>query len=312
MATRNRRKARTAKKTVTTPPRMNPLGRRYAVLKRSVVAITDTTGFNFRLLTIEAARFPPIIGTGTVVDERGCIATNAHVIAEMEKRRNEDPDNASFAAYLFFSDGEGTGVFPLHVVHTRALADWQAQLAHPQPARAPDIGFIFVDVRDLPAVSFEQGAHVYEGMEVAFAGFPQGEYLLAERGQGNLVQLGPTLRTGRVAAIQPFPAPSGYHGLVIDALGQPGFSGSAVFCASTGAVIGLVWGGLDDPAGWRHGLTYAVPAHIVAAVMAAADLDDTESEVGRESFTQLLEEARENAADPERAAYAQIPPDGAP
>ena len=87
---------------------------------------------------------------------------------------------------------------------------------------------------------------------------------------GWLHQISPTLQTGIISAVHPFPCPTP-HGFTINVMVQGGASGSPVFSQETGEVLGLVYAGIYDfhtsndqntqrtPTNY----TYAVPAHFI-------------------------------------------------
>src|SRR5687767_10934898 len=75
------------------------LTRTYAGLRRSIVAFASKIA-----VSKKAPAFPTILGTGFVVDSRGLVITNRHVVRALEKLPNH-PDTGESAAFaLGFSE----------------------------------------------------------------------------------------------------------------------------------------------------------------------------------------------------------------
>jgi len=80
------------------------------------------------------------------------------------------------------------------------------------------------------------------GTAIATAGFPRGEHALAIYGRVN--QVAPILRQGIIASVYPFPCPQP-PGFTIDVMTLGGESGSPIFRASDGMVVGLLHAGFN-------------------------------------------------------------------
>jgi hypothetical protein len=88
---------------------------------------------------------------------------------------------------------------------------------------------------------------------------------------GWLHQMSPTLQTGIISAVHPFPCRSP-HGFTMNVMVQGGASGSPVFSPETGEVLGLVYAGLFDfemqqqnsMLRFPTNYTYALPSHYIA------------------------------------------------
>jgi len=76
-------------------------------------------------------------------------------------------------------------------------------------------------------------------------------------GEGRIVQFMPFLRKGIISSVLPFPGPQP-HGFTLDIMSQGGSSGSPVFLADSGRVVGLLYGGFENA-----NMTYAVPAAMI-------------------------------------------------
>jgi hypothetical protein len=132
------------------------------------------------------------------------------------------------------------------------------------------------------------GCAMYEeGEEVATAGFPMGTDLLTV--PGRLHQISPTLQTGIVSAVHPFPCTTP-HGFTIDVMVQGGASGSPVFNIQTGEVLGAIYSGIFDSEEGQYGsllqhktnYTYCVSSHFfvnsLSQVLAKDDFAAVRSE----------------------------------
>lgn len=245
----------------------------YKKIKPSVVAIVAKISKN--------PDFPDIIGTGFVVREEGLILTNNHVIdaiPRLPKLKDAKEDDWP-AKVIIFNNLEGVGM--QHVMmDVKGAFKVSIDPLPTYGGRNLDVGFLRVAVKDLPAVEVEESPIYEEGQEIAIAGFPMGTELL--RAPGNLHQINMTLKRGVIGAILPFPCQNP-HALLLDLLTQGGSSGSPVFNTENGKVIGVLYGGIEEPkaiGGGPNGLlvyknptgiSYAVPSHYFANVLKKID-----------------------------------------
>jgi len=107
----------------------------------------------------------------------------------------------------------------------------------------PDVAAICINAKSLPTMNLQPRLDVNEGENVAVAGFPMGTQTL--KAPGWIHQLSPTLQTGIVSAVLPFPCDNP-HALLLDLMTQGGSSGSPVFKSETGEVLGMVYAGLHE------------------------------------------------------------------
>jgi serine protease Do len=224
-------------------------------VKRSVVAIgtfdrTRTPQFSFR-------------GTGFVVDDGTLVVTNAHVVPGPP-----DPNRMETLGILIPQPGGGTPAF----------RDAKQVAADP----GTDLALLRIPGAPLPALKIGNSEAVREGNNILITGFPIG------------AMLGPFAAThrGMVAAIAPIAIPQGrsaeldpkiirrlttgaFNIFQLDATAYPGSSGSPVYDADTGAVIGVVnmvlvkatkEAALSSPSG----ITYAVPARYISELLQKA------------------------------------------
>lgn len=218
--------------------------------------------------------FPEIFGTGFFVDSSGLAATNRHVIEVFSKLR-PDPrtGNSSLAAVLFFPEDDGTAwqMLVVDVVASNALEQF-ASSDRWYGETVPDIGFVQLAVRDVPFLKLAtEKFYLKIGMEVATIGYPLGNDPLTALGKLN--QVSPFIRHGIVSSL--FPCPTAFpHGFTMDIMQQGGSSGSPVFRADDGIVVGMMSSAVPE---WRvarseeaqlayslnTNISIAEPAHII-------------------------------------------------
>lgn len=215
--------------------------------------------------------FPPIIGTGFVVRENGLIITNDHVVRCFPKlfRPPDVKDEWLVTAYMFKLSDKGMMQIPLEVLGVFRVEKFEPGNAYYGPPK-PDIAFVKVKLKGLPALSVESSLEIKEGMEVGTAGFPMGTDALVAPGW--LHQITPTLQRGIVSAVLPF-ACEAPHGFSINVMTQGGASGSPVFLSDTGKIVGVLYAGLNDiqetfqkdKYRTSTNISYVVPAHYITA-----------------------------------------------
>jgi hypothetical protein len=257
----------------------------YKRLRHSIVAFTP----RFALSEDEAKQFPPILGTGVVINECGLIAKNSHVIDAIVKLPHPDDFKGIPASVLFLILTEhGMAQLSFEIEGVFRIKTFKPGPAYYGP-KLPDLGFVFIKVKDLPGAPLRAHGKLYEeGEAIATAGFPMGTDQLT--GPGWLHQLSPTLQSGIISAIHPFPCATP-HGFTINVMVQGGASGSPVFNQETGEVIGLVYAGLynfemgDGQSKQRvpTNYTYVVPAHYIVNSLASISQNEIYSKARNEA-----------------------------
>lgn len=244
----------------------------FGLVRRSIVAFASKVSVS-RSKTAPA--FPTIIGTGFVIDERGIVATNRHVVEVLEGLPAHPKTGESAAMALAFSeiqaDGDGHSV----KVAFTSIRRWDklTSLKAEEPfygEAIPDVAFAQLNVSGIPALPLATADGTWSvGRSIATAGFPLGEQALVIYDRVN--QVAPLLRAGVIASVYPFPCPRP-HGFTVDIMTLGGESGSPIFRAEEPVAVGLLHAGFD-----ATNITLAVPSWFVAqafdAYLKSAPLD---------------------------------------
>jgi S1-C subfamily serine protease len=213
-------------------------------VKGSVVAVGT-----FQRTRSPAFRF---LGTGFAVGDGATIATNAHVLPA-----TLDTDNLETIAVVIPTGSREAQLRPA----TRGAAD---------PAH--DLALIRIEGAPLPALAVRDSDGVREGESILFTGFPI----------GNVLGPFPATHRGMVSAITPIAIPpanssqldarvirqlagGAFPVFQLDATAYPGNSGSPVYAADSGEVIGVVnmvfvKGTKEAALTQPSGITYAIPS----------------------------------------------------
>lgn len=231
----------------------------YKIVKKSIVAITLKYEPNNGKQD-KPSGFPTIIGTGFIVNENGLIMTNSHVVELLPKLRRPPgaEEDWGIHASLFHMTPRGQVIIPLEVVGAGIIGAFVSGDAYYGPEK-PDLAFIHVKARGLPSLKISD-CPIEEGIELATAGFPMGTDAL--QAPGWLHQITPTLQSGIVSAVLPYPCKTP-HAFTINVMVQGGASGSPVFYPDTGDVAGVLYGGLLDSSQVPTNISYVVPAHYI-------------------------------------------------
>lgn len=247
----------------------------FAAVRRSIVAFASKAAVVTK--NNKVPPFPTIIGTGFVIDQRGIVATNRHVVRRLEKLPAHPETGESAAFALAYSDVKlnqgrtSMKVVPIGIKRWDKLTTFNGDAQfYGEPL--PDLAFVQLNVSEIPAMSLAIEAGSWEvGTAIATAGFPLGEQALAIYGRVN--QVAPILRQGIIASVYPFPCPRP-HGFTIDVMTLGGESGSPIFRASDGTVVGLLHAGFNGT-----NITLSLPSWLVAQAfdqyLASVPLDFT-------------------------------------
>lgn len=205
-----------------------------------------------------------IMGTGFVVHPDGWIMTNRHV-AElfMGERDGRAGVRNALARAVLFADAAGREIpgqrtaavagfaavpCPVLEVHWPPVAPDGV----PNYESAPDLAVCRVDFHGLERMGVPRPAHlelgnsqgVRAGDEIGIIGFPFG---LTFTAQAQLRQMTPITQRGVVAAVLPFPGVPNPHAFQLDMNINGGSSGSPLFVAETGEVVGVVFAARVHP-----------------------------------------------------------------
>jgi S1-C subfamily serine protease len=222
-----------------------------------------------------------ILGTGFLVHRDGWIMTNRHV-AElfMGERDGRVGVRNALARAVLFVDATGREIPGRR---TAAVAGFGAipcpilEVARPplppDPVpnyeSAPDLAVCRMDLQGLermgvprpPHLELGNSQNVRAGDEIGIIGFPFG---LTFTGDAHLRQMTPITQKGVVAAVLPFAGVPNPHAFQLDMNINGGSSGSPLFVAETGEVVGVVFAARVEP----HEVPLATPegAQTVATI----------------------------------------------
>jgi len=214
--------------------------------------------------TLLKLRRPPakLMGTGFAVANGQYVITNHHVIPdELDHEQNEK-------LVVFIGSGRDSIIRSAVVIKTD---------------KVHDLALLKVSDFNLPAMQLGKMDQVREGELYAFTGFPIGAVL----------GLYPVTHRGIVSAISPVAIPvtstrqldvqmirrlrNAYNIIQLDATAYPGNSGSPLYDAETGVVLGVInkvfvketkEKVLEKPSG----ITYAIPVTHVRALLKSANV----------------------------------------
>ena len=207
--------------------------------------------------------FPEILGTGFIVDPRGIVATNRHVVEEISKLPPHPYTGANTALAILFTEVEvGDGQHGMGTILRGIRGHWLLDEFSTHGAyfgaSMPDLAFLHLDVKDVPAVTLATEPNVLTiGREIATAGFPLGNGPLTVFNK--ITQLTPMLRRGIISSVFPFPCPHP-HGFTIVVMTQGGASGSPIFLAESQTVVGILHANVVG----ATNITIALPSKIIS------------------------------------------------
>lgn len=235
---------------VVAPPARADFPDTVASVKRSIVAIgtlSPTRNPRFRFL-----------GTGFVAGNGNQVVTNAHVVGM--------PDLGDDEKLVMALSGAGR-------VMARPITKESIDLDH-------DLAVLRFDGPPMPALRLGDSSTVRDGQDVAVTGFPL----------GGSIGIVPVTHKGIVSAITPIGQPvstakqldgaavrrlaaGGYSVIQLDLISYPGNSGSPMFDATSGEVLGVlsmvfIKGGKESAVTSPSGISYAIPAAFVKTLLA--------------------------------------------
>lgn len=206
-----------------------------------------------------------ILGTGFLIDDDGAILTNHHVAEAFigQGDRRVGVRNSVVRAVLFVeASGRelpagrgkavgGFGTVPCPIVEITMASETPD--AAPHYESEPDLAICRIRVDGLEQMgvprprhlSLGDSAKVRAGDEVGIMGFPFGLRLLGE--EQELRQMTPITQKGAIAAVLPFSNVHNPHAFQLDMNINGGSSGSPLFLAETGEVVGVVFAARVKP-----------------------------------------------------------------
>ena len=195
----------------------------------------------------EPPLFPEIIGTGFFVNAEGIAITNRHVVDAIEKiPPHPQTGERMVGALSLLLDADRNGCEMLSVsIHSTSVLDTFSSSDHWYGQKVPDIGFVQLKVRgnQFLELATERFA-IHPGMEISTIGYPMGTLPLTLHEKVN--QISPFIRRGIISSVYPCPV-AHPHGFTIDIVQQGGSSGSPIFGPDNRRVVGLMWGGVNEP-----------------------------------------------------------------
>jgi S1-C subfamily serine protease len=201
-----------------------------------------------------------LMGSGFVVDAGGqrLVATNSHVI----------PSDL---------DADGREQIAIFAGRGASARQYFARLLRDDPEH--DLALLAYDGPDLPAMTLADGRDPRPGEQVAFTGFPIGAALglYPATHEGIIAAITPVARAadrGReINATQLRRLRDPFDVYQLDAIAYPGNSGSPVYLAATGDVIGVmnsvfVKESRENLLARPSGIAYAIPVKHLLALLA--------------------------------------------
>jgi len=189
-----------------------------------------------------------VFATGFLIDE-GLILTNRHVIRGIKDiyEKTNTLDNI----YALFTFSEKEGGFTEHFVRIDKAFEFNDSTGR----GVLDVGIIELkpdhnlNEFNIDPVKFDQLNQIKVGQEIAICGYPYGnEILFDDRG---LSRFGPVIHHGIISALSPFDSVESRKTttFLTDVNTAEGMSGSPVFLARNGKVIGLHYSGIQGKLG---------------------------------------------------------------
>ncbi len=210
--------------------------------------------------TYQRTRVPQVrfLGTGFAVGSGNLVATNAHVI---DTALGAGPDPEVLVVVVPTADAGKAQI--------RATARVATDSEH-------DIALVRIEGSPLPPLVLRDSGNVAEGDQLLFTGFPI----------GSVLGLFPATHRAMVAAMTPIVIPTasaqqldpkvvrrlqggGFKVFQLDATAFPGNSGSPLYDAATGEVVGIlnmvfVKGTKESALAQPSGISYAIPSrHLI-------------------------------------------------
>jgi S1-C subfamily serine protease len=226
-----------------------------------------------------------------VVDPRGLVVTNRHVIEEMEKVPREARFVMVFPRPEEFGETIFAGILARPILQVFVLDAIEA----PAPLFGqanPDFSFAEIDLQGLPCSDISAEGNVIEvGSEIVTMGFPMGERYLSPYSDRGVSQISPFARHGIISSVLPCECKHP-HGFSVDVLSEGGASGSPILLAEEGTVIGILHASFDHAP-----VTYGVPGWILKQGLDQLR-QDWEPIQGKATLNEVVEAEKSTEAKP--------------
>jgi len=229
----------------------------FEVIRPSIVALGSGLA---QTTSGELPAFPRIVGTGIIVDSRGVVVTNRHVVEELRQLPPNPKTGAPSDFALLFTGPETTLSVEIRGYAVPESFHYAGEDFYGETM--PDLAFLQLKVSHAPFLNLAIAPNTLRvGMSIATAGFPPGTDPFME--SGKIPQTIPLLRQGIVSSLYPLPGPHP-HGFAIDTMMQDGGNGSPIWLTESPTVIGMLYACLQDA-----NITLALPSEMINAALAS-------------------------------------------
>jgi S1-C subfamily serine protease len=172
------------------------------------------------------------------------LLTNRHVVLEIAREHVQSGNHDHWCVEFLYPQADGKG---WHQTFRKITAMFA--LIDPAGSDTLDVGMLTIDqMKDVAPAELGSLDDVVTGTDVAICGYPLGDELLIKNG---LFRFGPVVHAGIISAVAPYDIekPRSLTAFLTNISTAPGMSGSPVFLADTGRVVGLHYAGVEGVLG---------------------------------------------------------------